>query len=79
MLPHLANPALGKALGGGIPMALNYFLFGAGVAWLGIKDNGVERTIGVHVINNLYAGTVTGYANSRLTTPTIISANVINA
>lgn len=79
MVPHLANPEMSKALGGEIPMALSYFLVGAGTAWLSIKDNGVERAIGMHVINNLYAGTLVGYANSALSTPTIISSNVIDA
>lgn len=79
MVPHLANPEMSKALGGAIPMALSYFLVGAGTAWLSIKDNGVERAIGMHVVNNLYAGTLVGYANSALSTPTIISSNVIDA
>jgi uncharacterized protein len=79
MLPHLGNPEMGKALGGGIPMALNYFLMGVGTAWLSIRDNGIERAIGVHVVNNLYAGLVVGYTGSVLGTPTIIHANVIDA
>ena len=79
MLPHLGNPEMDKALGGGIPMALNYFLMGVGTAWLSIRDNGIERAIGIHVVNNLYAGMVVGYAGSVLGTPTIIHANVIDA
>ena len=79
MLPHLGNPEMGKALGGEIPMALNYFLMGVGTAWLSIRDNGIERAIGVHVVNNLYAGIVVGYTGSVLGTPTIIHANVIDA
>jgi hypothetical protein len=79
MVPHLANPEMSKALGGAIPMALSYFLVGVGTAWLSIKDNGVERAIGMHVVNNLYAGMFVGYANSALSTPTIVSSNVIDA
>ncbi|MEY2846685.1 MAG: hypothetical protein RL076_2231 [Chloroflexota bacterium] len=79
MAPHLANPEMGKALGGEIPMALNYFLVGVGTAWLSVRDNGIERAIGMHVINNVYAGVAVGYAGSVLGTPTFVQANVIDA
>ena len=79
MAPHLANPEMGSALGGEIPMALNYFLVGVGTAVLSLRDNGTERAIGMHVVNNLYAGIVVGYEGSVLGTPTIIQTNVIDA
>lgn len=79
MAPHLANPEMGSALGGEIPMALNYFLVGVGTAVLSLRDNGTERAIGMHVVNNLYAGIVVGYEGSVLGTPTIIQTSVIDA
>jgi len=79
MAPHLLNPEMGSALGGPIPMALNYFLVGVGTAVLSLRDNGIERAIGMHVVNNLYAGLVVGYEGSVLGTPTIVQANVIDA
>ena len=79
MAPHLANPEMGKALGGEIPMALNYFLVGVGTAWLSVRDNGIERAIGMHVVNNVYAGVAVGYTGSVLGTPTLVQANVIDA
>ncbi len=78
MLPHLSNPEMSNALGGQIPMALNYFLMGVGLAWVSLRDNGIERAIGIHVVNNLYAGVFVGYANSVLSTPTFFEANVID-
>jgi membrane protease YdiL (CAAX protease family) len=78
MLPHLANPEMGNALGGQVPMALNYFLMGIGLGWVSLRDDGVERAIGIHVVNNLYAGIAVGYANSVLSTPTFFEANVID-
>jgi membrane protease YdiL (CAAX protease family) len=78
MLPHLANPEMGNALGGQLPMALNYFLMGVGLGWVSLRDDGVERAIGIHVVNNLYAGVAVGYANSVLSTPTFIEAGVID-
>jgi membrane protease YdiL (CAAX protease family) len=79
MAPHLANPEMGSALGGEIPMALNYFLVGVGTAVISVRDNGTERAIGMHVVNNLFAGIVVGYEGSVLGTPTIIQTNVIDA
>lgn len=79
MLPHFANPEMGNAIGGEVPMALNYLLVGIGTAWMSVRDNGIERAIGMHVINNLYAGILVGYAGSVLGTPTIVEANVIDA
>ncbi len=79
MAPHLANPEMGSALGGEIPMALNYFLVGVGTAVLSVRDNGTERAIGMHVVNNLFAGIVVGYEGSVLGTPTIIQTSVIDA
>lgn len=79
MAPHLANPEMGSALGGEIPMALNYFLVGVGTAVLSLRDNGTERAIGMHVVNNLYAGIVVGYEGSVLGTPTIVQTSVIDA
>jgi hypothetical protein len=52
---------------------------GVGTAVLSIRDNGIERAIGMHVVNNLYAGMVVGYEGSVLGTPTIVQANVIDA
>jgi membrane protease YdiL (CAAX protease family) len=79
MVPHFANPEMSNAIGGEVPMALNYLVVGIGTAWLSVRDNGIERAIGMHVVNNLYAGIFVGYEGSVLGTPTIFSANVIDA
>lgn len=60
-------------------MALNYFLMGVGLGWVSLRDDGVERAIGIHVVNNLYAGIAVGYANSVLSTPTFFETNIIDA
>jgi hypothetical protein len=60
-------------------MALNYFLVGVGTAVLSLRDNGIERAIGMHVVNNVYAGILVGYEGSVLGTPTIVQTNVIDA
>lgn len=49
MLPHLANPELQR---GGI-LAVYYFIFGAALAALAIRDNGLELPLGIHAANNL--------------------------
>lgn len=79
MLPHLVNPEMHHALGGTFVMAANYFLFGAAIAWLSLRDGGIERAIGVHVINNIYAASFVGYAHSVLSTPTLMNATILDA
>ena len=79
MVPHFANPEMSNAIGGQVPMALNYLLVGIGTAWLSVRDNGIERAIGMHVVNNVYAGVLVGYEGSVLGTPTLFAANVIDA
>lgn len=79
MVPHFANPEMSNAVGGEVPMALNYLLVGIGTAWMSVRDNGIERAIGMHVVNNLYAGVLVGYQGSVLGTPTIVEANTIDA
>lgn len=79
MLPHLSNPEMNGALGGAVPMACNYLGMGMGLAWLSIRDNGIERAIGIHVCNNVFAGVVVGYHDSVLMTPTIWQATVLDA
>lgn len=79
MVPHFANPEMSNAVGGEVPMALNYLLVGMGTAWMSIRDDGIERAVGMHVVNNLYAGILVGYEGSVLGTPTIFEANVIDA
>ena len=48
-IPHLANPELQR---GGI-IALYYFIFGAALSALAIRDNGLELSLGIHAANNL--------------------------
>lgn len=49
MIPHLGNPELQR---GGI-LAVYYFIFGAALAALAIRDNGLELPLGIHAANNL--------------------------
>jgi uncharacterized protein len=49
MIPHLPNPELQR---GGI-LAIYYFIFGAALAALTIRDNGLELPLGIHAANNL--------------------------
>jgi uncharacterized protein len=50
MLPHLGNPELAR---GGI-LAIYYFVIGAFLAALAIRDNGLELPLGIHAANNLF-------------------------
>jgi membrane protease YdiL (CAAX protease family) len=47
---HALNP---EALVSPVFATLGYALAGAGLAWVAIRDDGIELTIGAHVANNL--------------------------
>ena len=68
-LLHLANPefeAYGVA-----PMLACYFLIGAFLALVTLKDNGAELAIGMHAAINLFAGIFVNYKDSVLSTNTV--------
>jgi uncharacterized protein len=66
MLPHLGNPELQR---GGI-LAIYYFIFGAFLAALTIRDNGLELPLGIHAANNLLV-TIVNAKDSALPIPSI--------
>jgi len=63
VLPHLINP---EAREGGIPAALLYFVFGAFLALISLKDGTIELAIGAHAANNLFGGLIVSYSGSAL-------------
>ncbi len=63
VLPHLTNP---EALEGGIPAALLYFVLGAFLALISLKDGTIELAIGAHAANNLFGGLMVSYSGSAL-------------
>jgi membrane protease YdiL (CAAX protease family) len=74
-LPHLGNPEIST---GYLPMILIYFLMGVFFTFISIKKGSLELAIGVHIANNLFSVIVLHYANSAISTPTIITTTQFN-
>jgi membrane protease YdiL (CAAX protease family) len=71
MLPHLPNPEVdtNPAL-----LLVYYAAFGVFLAWVTLRDGGLELALGVHAANNLFAGLLANYENSALSTPAVFTA-----
>ena len=73
---HLMNPEIAKY--GVVPMLVSYFVSGAFLALVTLKDNGAELAIGIHAANNIFAGILANYKDSALPTNTVFTADVVN-
>jgi uncharacterized protein len=67
-LPHMANPEVAANF---VVVLLTYFVLGAFLAWVSVKDGTIELALGVHVANNLFAALVVTFPESVLPTPAI--------
>lgn len=76
MLLHFMNPEV--AAHGAIPMLAFYFVVGAFLALVTLKDNGVELAIGIHAANNMFAAIFVNYKDSALPTNTVWRAETVN-
>ena len=55
---HGINP---EALANPVAALLGFAIWGAGLAWIALRDRGLELVIGAHVANNLVSFAVAGY------------------
>lgn len=69
-LPHIANPEVASNFA---IVLLTYFVLGAFLAWISLKDGTIELAIGVHAANNLAAGLLVTFPDSVLPTPAILT------
>jgi uncharacterized protein len=76
MVPHLGNPEVTVNI---FLLPLFYFTFGVFLAYLSLKDNGLELALGIHAANNLFTGLFANYQGSALLTPAIFTAAEIDA
>ncbi len=67
-LPHAANPEAKAAFW---PVMLSLAIFGAALALVTLRDNGLELAIGAHIANNLFVALIANYEGSALETPAI--------
>ena len=73
MLPHLLNPEVDQS-----PLVLTtfYFIFGLFLAFITVKDNGLELAIGAHAANNLFIALIANYSNSALPSSSIFTSTL---
>ena len=76
MVPHLGNP---EVQDDPILLPLIFFVIGAFLTLITLRDNQQEIALGVHAANNLFAGIVVNYTNSVLQTESIFLLNELNA
>jgi hypothetical protein len=69
-LPHFSNPEVASNT---VVVLLTFFVLGAFLAWISLKDGSLELAIGVHAANNLVAGLVVTFPDSVLPTPAILT------
>jgi len=69
-MPHFINPEVASNTWA---MMMAYFVLGAFLAWISLKDGTIELAIGVHAANNLMAGLLVTFPESVLPTPAILT------
>lgn len=75
-LLHFMNPEI--TAHGAVPMMAFYFVVGAFLALVTLKDNGAELAIGIHAANNMFAAIFVNYKDSALPTNTVWTAGTVN-
>ena len=75
-LLHFMNPEI--AAYGVVPMLISYFVVGAFLAFVTLKDNGAELAIGIHAANNMFAAVLVNYEGSALSTNAIFTISEVN-
>jgi membrane protease YdiL (CAAX protease family) len=69
-LPHFSNPEVAENF---FVVMLTFFVLGAFLAYISLKDGTIELAIGVHAANNLLAGLLVTFPESVLPTPAILT------
>ena len=71
-LPHIANPEVAANF---VAVMGFYFIFGAALAALTLRDGGAELALGVHAANNLFTALFANFEGSALQTPALFTAS----
>jgi membrane protease YdiL (CAAX protease family) len=69
-LPHFTNPEVASNM---VVVLLTFFVLGAFLTWISLKDGTIELAIGIHAANNLMAGLLVTFPESVLPTPAILT------
>ncbi len=81
MLLHLSNPEVTSqdSWDAFASLVVYYFMIGAFLAWLTIKDDGLELALGVHAANNIATFLLVTSTNSVIPSPAIFSISEFKA
>ena len=69
---HIENPEVGTEFW--LVMGF-YFVFGAALALITLRDNGLELALGIHAANNLFTALVANFKGSAVESPSIFTAS----
>ena len=75
-LLHLLNPEI--AAYGATATLVSYFVVGAFLALVTLRDNGAELAIGIHAANNMFVAVLVNYKGSALFTNAIFTMSEVN-
>jgi membrane protease YdiL (CAAX protease family) len=75
MVPHLLNP---EAKLNYLLMGFYYFFIGGVMAYITLRDGGLELALGLHAANNLFSALVANYTVTVLPTPSLFTVNLLD-
>jgi membrane protease YdiL (CAAX protease family) len=75
MVPHFLNP---EAQVNYPLMGLYYFLIGAVLAYITLRDGRLELALGLHAANNLFSALVANYTVTVMPTPSLFTVNIMD-
>jgi hypothetical protein len=70
-LPHIVNPEVASNMWA---MLLTFFILGAFLAWISLKDGTIELAIGIHAAQNLMVLLLVTFPESALPSPAILTS-----
>lgn len=74
-LPHIVNPEMSVDF---ILVGLGYFAMGLFLAFITLKDNGIELALGMHAANNLFSALLANYTISALPSPSLFTIQILD-
>jgi hypothetical protein len=75
MVPHLLNP---EAKLNYLLMGFYYFFIGGVMAYITLRDGGLELALGLHAANNLFSAVVANYTVTVMPTPSLFTVNLLD-
>lgn len=76
MVPHLTNPEVRVDP---LLLALYFLTIGAFLAYITLRDNGLELALGAHAANNMFTAVFANYTDSVLPTEAIFTVTELDA